>query len=197
MNQFRESAIKLKISSQLVVGARAHAEQRLKFEFDRFGLSDQQRLSMITLGTIGQMIFEDFLLAREIDHDFEQQAGNYDNFDFRIGGRIVEVKTSGFGGGQEWQFLNAIYNESQLIVALHKGFFATVQIFINGYDRVTKILSCDNCIDAVIVGWIEVSEISMFPAKNLGYAAAHVIPLNDLHPIESLLEALAISRPEI
>lgn len=197
MNQFGEASIKLAVASQLVVDAREHAEQRLKFEFDRFGLLNQQRVSMITIGTIGQMIFREILLARKIAHDFELQAGKFDNFDFRIGGHIIEVKTSGYRGGDEWQFLNAIYNESQLLDALRKSYFAAVQIFISGYDKTTKILVCDDCIDAVIAGWIKISEISKFPARNLGLARAHVVPLNDLHPLDSLFTAVTISRSEI
>ena len=40
---------------------RAHSLERIKYEFDRFGLDKEKRIQMIELGTLGQLIFKQYL----------------------------------------------------------------------------------------------------------------------------------------
>ena len=93
---------------------RKHSLERIEFEFDRFGLPRKNRIQMIELGTLGQLIFKHYLDSEGINYDFEFQAGNYDEKDFQIGERIVEIKTSGYSDEEGYTNLNAIYNYNQM-----------------------------------------------------------------------------------
>jgi hypothetical protein len=178
---------KIIVDSSLGQEAYDHAKHRLGFEYDRFHLGTEQRVSMITIGTIGQLIFKKYLKSHEISFDFQLQYGKYDDFDFKIANRIVEVKTSGYKNPNEWEKLNGIYNASQLEQAILKQYFCSVQIFINGYDKVNKLFNIQACDTAIIAGWIEIEAIAKTKAKNLPHGKAHLIPLQDLKPISLLI----------
>ena len=60
----------------------SNSKKRLKFEYDRFKLPTAQRKSMILIGTIGQLIFKEYLEKKNIVFEFEFQAGKYDGMDF-------------------------------------------------------------------------------------------------------------------
>lgn len=168
--------------------AKVHASNRMQFEFDRFGLDDERRLSMITLGTIGQIAFKSFLEQMNVPHEFQMQAGKYDDYDFRIANRIIEVKTSGHSGGDSWKSLNAIYNSSQLKQAIRKNYFCSVQIFVDGYDKSAKTFNVESCKSAVIAGWIEISKIAQTESVSLPFGSAHLISLEKLNEIDALLK---------
>jgi len=180
-------AIKLPIPPAIPLEARSHAEKRLGFEFDRFHLGNEQRTSMIAIGTVGQLVFKDYLYSKNINFDFQYQFGKYDDFDFKSREKIIEVKTSGFKNDSDWQNLNGIYNSSQLEKALTKKFYCSVQIFINGYDKVNKLFNINKCDTAIIAGWCEIEEILQYPSKYLPLGKAHLIPLSQLRPIDSLI----------
>jgi len=175
------------ITQEMRISAKAHADERLKYEFDRFGLDNKHRLSMIALGTIGQIVFKTFLEMRNIEHQFQMQAGKFDDFDFVIGNKIIEVKTSGHGGGDSWKQLNAIYNSSQLKFAIKKNYFCSVQIFIDGYNKSSRVFNLDSCNSAIIAGWIEIDKISQTKPIPLALGPAHLISLKQLHEIDTLL----------
>ena len=84
------------IEEEILTEAMNHSQRRIEFEYNRFGLSRNHRINMILIGTIGQLIFKKFLDKENIDHKFEYQAGQYDNFDFTINNKIFEIKTSGY-----------------------------------------------------------------------------------------------------
>ena len=176
------------ITKEMRISAKAHADERLKYEFDRFGLDDNRRLSMIALGTIGQIAFKSFLEQSDVPHEFQMQAGKYDDYDFVIANRIIEVKTSGHSGGDSWKSLNAIYNYSQLKNAIRKNYFCSVQIFVDGYDKSSKTFNVDSCKSAIIAGWIEISKIAQTEPISLPFGPAHLISLEKLNEIDALLK---------
>lgn len=178
----------VEVSSELAKEAYSHAKKRLKFEYDRFNLKTEQRISMITIGTVGQMVFKQYLDRLEIAHSFQLQYGEYDDFDFKIKDRIVEVKSSGYKNHDDWKKLNGIYNSSQLEQAITKRFFCSVQIFLNGYDKVNKLFNVSKCDTAIIAGWLEIGQVAKFDAKYLPHGKAHLVPLHALKPIDELFK---------
>jgi hypothetical protein len=178
---------KLIVEKLLGIEAYEHAKNRLGFEYDRFHLATEQRLSMITVGTVGQLVFKKYLEANNIEFDFQLQYGKYDDYDFKINNRIVEVKSSGYKKPDEWRKLNGIYNASQLEQAIAKKYFCSVQIFLNGYDKVNKLFNIAKCDTAIIAGWIEIEAIAKINPKYLPHGRAHLIPLTELKPIKALL----------
>jgi hypothetical protein len=178
---------KLTVDKKIGKEAYEHAKNRLGFEYDRFHLGTEQRLSMITIGTIGQMVFKDYLEKSNIKFDFQLQYGKYDDYDFKIADKIVEVKSSGYKNSDDWLKLNAIYNASQLEQAILKKYFCSVQIFLSGYDKVNKLFNISKCDTAIIAGWLEIDQIAKTDAKYLPHGRAHLIPLGKLKPIGTLL----------
>lgn len=172
--------MEIHIRPHVIDEASNHAAKRLGFEFDRFNLDKSLRVSMITLGTIGQIIFRDYLKSNGFDFEFQFQAGKYDDFDFKINDKIVEVKTSGYENQSKWKTLNGIYNFDQYQNALGKNFFCFVQVFISGYDKKTKALDLSKCKHAVIAGWLKVSDIASFPIRQLPLGDAFLIPISSL-----------------
>lgn len=94
---------------------------------------------MILIGAIGKLILRKYLEDNNIKFEFEYQAGKYDEMDFSINNEIVEVKTSRYDN-TGFQRLNLLYSEDQFQAELKKNFIYCVQIFINGYNRRTKML---------------------------------------------------------
>jgi hypothetical protein len=180
----------LDVKPELVSAASNHAKERLGFEYDRFNLDNNQRLSMIQIGTVGQMLFRGFLDENNASYEFQLQAGKYDDFDFVIGNRIIEIKTSGFKDPSGWKSLNGIYNASQLRSAKQKQYYCSVQIFVNGYDKATKMFDASRCTLGVIAGWLEIEQISKYPETHLQFGPAHLIPLSDLKDALDLINNL-------
>lgn len=166
--------------------ARSHAEKRIEYEYDRFHLATEQRISMITIGTLGQLVFKRYLEQMDIPFSFQYQYGIYDDFDFQIDQKIVEIKTSGYRKDSEWNRLNLIYNASQLEAALNKNFYCSVQIFVNNYDKVNKLFNYKKCDTAIIAGWASIKAIAEYPPKYLPLGRAHLVPLQDLTPLSKL-----------
>ena len=184
---------KLFVDANIGKEAYEHAKKRLGFEYDRFHLATEQRLSMITIGTIGQLIFKKFLESNKIKFQFQLQYGKYDDFDFKIKNKIVEVKSSGYKNPNDWMKLNGIYNASQLEQAIAKKFYCSVQVFLNGYDKVNKLFNILKCDTAIIAGWLEIGEIAKTDAKYLPHGRAHLIPLSKLKDIKTLIGLDSIS----
>lgn len=179
---------KLIVESDLGKEAYEHAKNRLGFEYDRFHLATEQRISMITIGTLGQLVFKKYLESNKVQFEFQLQYGKYDDYDFKIKNEIVEIKSSGYKYADEWMKLNGIYNASQLEQALAKKYHCSVQIFLNGYDKVNKLFNIAKCDTAIIAGWLEIDEIAKTDAKYLPHGRAHLIPLEKLKPIETLFK---------
>lgn len=183
----------INVDANLGEEAYEHAKNRLGFEYDRFHLATEQRLSMIAIGTIGQLVFRNFLEINKIKFEFQLQYGKYDDYDFKIADRIIEVKSSGYKNPDEWMKLNGIYNASQLEQAIAKNYYCSVQIFLNGYDKVNKLFNIAKCDTAIIAGWLEISEIAKTDAKYLPHGRAHLIPLSKLKDIKTLIRIKSTS----
>lgn len=176
----------LPVDATLGQEAYEHAKQRLQYEYDRFHLATEQRIAMIAMGTLGQLVFKKFLESQNVPFRFQLQYGQYDDYDFQIDNKIVEVKSSGYNKTNEWTTLNAIYNASQLEQAIAKQYDCSVQLFLNGYNKTTKVFDVTQCDTAIIAGWLEIDQIAKAPARLLPYGRAHLIPLNRLHAIRTL-----------
>jgi hypothetical protein len=178
--------IKLKITKLQKEEAYKHSKERMRYEYDRLGLSDEKRQSMIQIGTIGQLVFKGFLESKNVNFNFEFQAGNYDNMDFMLNNDIIEIKTSGYD--DSFIALNLLYSKDQFQAGLRKGFKYCVQIFINGYSRTLKMLDMDKCDTAVIAGYIEFEKIADFPNNKKFFGDDFKIPLSNLKDIELLVK---------
>ena len=177
--------INLQISDDIKEEAVKHSKERLQYEYNRFGLNPEKRTSMILIGTIGQLMFKEYLEKENVDFEFEYQAGNYDAMDFKLGDDIVEIKTSGYEGS--YSYLNLLYSEDQFKNGLHKGFKYCVQIFIDGYKRRTKMLEVSTAKHCVISGFIPFPEISNFPNVKRFYGDDYKVPLNKLQDVKQLI----------
>ena len=171
----------------LIQEAINHSDERLKYEYNRFGLSNDKRKSMILIGTIGQLMFKKFLESRNINFDFEYQAGKYDAMDFSINNDIVEIKTSGYDY-RGYKHLKLLYSEDQLQAGIDKGFKYCVQIFINGYNRADKLLIPDNCNSGTIAGFIPFLDIKKYPSQRRFFGDDYKVPIRNLLQIENLLQ---------
>ena len=176
----------IQVSKTIMSEAIAHSKERLKFEYDRFKLPTAQRKSMILIGTIGQLIFKEYLEMKNITYKFEYQAGKYDDMDFSINSEIVEIKTSGYDS-QGFNNLNLLYSEDQFQTGKAKSFKYCVQIFINGYNRNKKLIVPSNCNSATIAGFTLFNDIKNFPNKRVYYGDDYKIPINNLMTIDKLL----------
>ncbi len=174
------------INNSLIDEAIRHSKERLQYEFNRFGLPTPQRKSMILIGTIGQLIFKEYLEEKGVEFDFEYQAGEYDIMDFSINNEIVEIKTSGYGP-RGYNHLNIFYAEDQFQAGIVKGFKYCVQIFINGYIRKDKLLVPSNCNSATIAGFTLFEDIKKYPNQRVFFGDDYKVPINDLIPIEQLI----------
>jgi hypothetical protein len=178
--------IELKVTEEIKLEATKHSEERMNYEYNRFGLSKEKRKSMILIGTIGQLVFKDFLVANNIKFDFEFQAGQYDIMDFKLNEDIVEIKTSGYDTG--FIHLNLLYSSDQFEAGMHKGFKYCIQLFINGYSRTTKLLNIKECDKCVIAGYIAFQEIKNYPNSRQYYGDDYKVPIKDLRHIDELIK---------
>ena len=174
------------IKPGLLNEALRHSKERLQFEFNRFNLSIEKRKSMILIGTIGQLIFKEFLEKRKIKFEFEYQAGNYDNLDFKVNNEIIEIKTSGYDY-KGFKYLNLLYSLDQFEAGKAKGFKYCVQIFINGYSRKEKLLNYNECNLATIAGYINFNSISNYRSQRRFYGDDFKVPLQGLSSINKLI----------
>jgi|TARA_B110000008_G_C16917472_1_gene543298 hypothetical protein len=163
-----------------------HSKERIKYEFDRFGLNKEKRVQMIQLGTIGQLIFKEYLELKGIVYEFEFQAGNFDEKDFQIRQTIIEVKTSGYSDQDGYEQLNAIYNFDQMQHAELKNISLVVQVFINGYSKSEKAFNIEDCNKATIVGFSTIEELKSSKLRHLPFGKAYLKPLRELQNIEKL-----------
>ena len=179
--------ISLSVDNELKNEALAHRDERIKYEYNRFGLDIEKRKSMILIGTIGQLVFKKFLKENKVKFDFEFQAGRYDNIDFVITNKIYEIKCSGFK--DSYNHMNIFYAKDQFSRGINKGYDYCVQIFINGYDKKTKLLDIDECDLAVIFGYIEFPKIKEFKNPNKRYYGDdYKVPLFHLKDLKTLLK---------
>lgn len=181
--------IYISIDENLKEIAYEHAQERLKFEYDRFRLSNEQRKSMIVIGSIGQLLFKKYLEEKNIDFKFEFQAGTYDRLDFCVNKKIIEIKSSGIA--DEHRHMNLLYTKDQFMTGIRKNFEYCVQIFINGYNKSTKLLDRKKCTTGILYGYIKFLQIKEFKNPSMKYYGDYYkVPLGNLKSIENLCKEL-------
>lgn len=178
--------VKIDINKDLVEVAVNHSKERIKFEYNRFGLSYEQRIDMIVIGCIGELVFKKYLEERGVAFEQEFQAGKYDRFDFKINEKIVEIKTSGYLIDPVQERLNLLYNKDQYENLNRENYSYCIQIFISGFDRLNKKFVKENCREAFIAGYLEFKDISGFPCTTSTYTPAYRVPLKYLKDISQL-----------
>ena len=174
-----------KIDLKIIDEALTHSKKRMDYEYDRFKLPFETRLNMILIGTIGQLIFSKFLVANNINHEYEYQAGKYDSFDFKIQNKIFEIKTSGYD--ISYKNLNLLYSKDQYKTGRKKNFYCCIQIFINGYDKKNKKINLKSCNSASIVGGILYKEIENYKNIKRFYGDDYKVPISKLLDVKDLL----------
>lgn len=177
--------IKIVIDDKLKNIAKEHSKERMKFEYNRFGFCSQKRENMILIGTIGQLVFKQFLESMNISFKYQLQAGNYDDFDFEINNEIFEIKTSMFYG--DYSKLNLLYSQDQYVSGKRKNFKYCVQIFVNGMNSSTRMLDIEKTDIAFISGYIEFDNIKLFKNKKQYYGDDYKVPIKQLKNILDLL----------
>ncbi len=180
--------IHIPISDDLKNEAYEHAQKRIEFEFDRAGYrARKQRVHMIWIGTIGQLLFKKYLKEKNIDFEFEFQAGDYDKYDFLVNNKIIDVKTSGFEDSRGYKYLNLLYPADQFATGLRKNYEYCVQIFINGYQRKARLLDRTKCNEGIIAGYIEFHKIKEFKNNHKRWwGDDYKISLGNLKSVEEL-----------
>lgn len=181
--------IDIVLTDELKKSADNHSKRRMCFEYDRFHLSNDKRRSMILIGTIGQLAFKEFLDKNTIKYEYQLQAGNYDDFDFKINEEIYEIKCSGYDANSQYKYnrLNLLYSRDQFLAGLNKKFAYCVQLFVDGYNIQTKLLDLDACTHVTIYGYIPFQDIRNYPNQAHYYGDDYKVPLHKLLDIEKLL----------
>ena len=177
---------KFQVTDDIKNITQSHSLERIKYEFDRFGLDKEKRIQMIQLGTLGQLIFKQYLDQEGLIYDFEFQAGKYDDKDFQVGKSIIEIKTSGYQNQSDYLNLNAIYNYNQMQHAERKNISLVAQVFVNGYFKLEKTFNLQKCNTALIAGFSTIRELKDSKLKYLPLGKAYLKPLKELHSIEDL-----------
>ena len=176
------------ISKEIIEEANKHSSERMQFEYNRFKLSSEQRKTMILIGTIGQLLFKEYVTEQKVPFEFEYQAGSYDAMDFKLGQDIVEIKTSGYEDNVGFEYLNLLYNKDQFDGGIRKGFKYCVLLFINGYSRKTKLLNLSQCSKGIIAGYIPFEKIQEFPNAKQFYGDDFKVPLAKFSDIKQLTD---------
>lgn len=162
-----------------------HAHKLFKYEYDRFSLADAKRLDMIKIGVIGELVFREYLMRIGSSFVYQDIIGKYDEFDFKVNGKKVEIKTSGYDYYPE--DLNLLYNVEQYNHGLKKGTDFVYLVLVNGYNRRFQIFNSYECNTAILAGWIPFRQI---PKKGRIVTSWHddcyLINQNQLYKYESV-----------
>ena len=102
--------VTLAVSEAIKEQAVIYSNKRFKYEYNRFNFSQSKRKEMILIGSIGELMFQQFLEINNVKYDFEFQAGQYDDMDFQIGYDKIEIKTSAYA--DSYKHLNLLYHSS-------------------------------------------------------------------------------------
>lgn len=184
MSQTKE--IFINITEEMKLNAINHSKERMNYEFNRFKQNDTFRFNMLLIGTLGELVFKNYLESRSVSFNMEFQAGKYDSMDFEVNNRIIEIKTSGIDEtGYSW--LNLLYNSDQYQQAKNKNYSYVVLIFVDGYDRTKKTFDISLTTTAIIYGYIEFKKIGEFQITDNKFYSNHKVSLNELNPIDEII----------
>ncbi len=181
----------IKITKEIIYKAIDRSEASIGYQYDRFNLSLNMRKSMIVIGTIGELIFEQYLKGKEIEYDYEDEINKSLDYiskyekDFQLTNDIIEIKTSGYDKAG-YEHLNLLYSQDQYDSGIRKGFDKCVLIFVNGYDRNERMLRIENCNSATIAGYIPFKDIGNYPSQRKYYGDDYKVPIKELYKIEHL-----------
>lgn len=181
----------IKITKEIIYKAIDRSEASIGYQYDRFNLSLNMRKSMIVIGTIGELIFEQYLKGKEIEYDYEDEINKSLDYiskyekDFQLTNDIIEIKTSGYDKAG-YEHLNLLYSQDQYDSGIRKGFDKCVLIFVNGYDRNERMLRIENCNSATIAGYIPFKDIGKYPSQRKYYGDDYKVPIKELYKIEHL-----------
>lgn len=185
--------MKIKITKEIIYKAIDRSEASIGYQYDRFKLSLNMRKSMIVIGTIGELIFEQYLKGKEVEYEYEDEMhksldyiSKYEK-DFQLNNDIIEIKTSGYDQAG-YEHLNLLYSQDQYDSGIRKGFDKCVLIFVNGYDRNERMLKIENCNSATIAGYIPFKDISNYPSQRKYYGDDYKVPIKELYNIETLIK---------
>ena len=163
--------------------AEASAIERIGTEYDRFKLEDQERLNMLIIGCIGELIFEKILQRINIPYESSYDGGEVDNFDFLIDGKIFDAKTSYCDGN--YKHLHLLYSKDQYAAGEKKKYNWVIQIFINGRDDDGNF-DLELCNKAWIAGAIAFKKIKKYRVKRKHYAIDYEVPLSKLSQFKTI-----------
>ena len=181
------AAVILKISDEMLIDAQKHSNERIKYEYNRSQYNYEQRISMITIGTLGQLGFKKILDDKKIKYSYQFQAGAYDDYDFTINNKICEIKTSGYDHSG-WERLNLLYSRDQYEAGLAKNFDYCFQFFVNGYNRKSRLLDLKKSNTLIIAGFIKFTDIEFFKNKNMMFWGDYYkVPIDNLSCFESYI----------
>jgi len=174
----------LSITKSLLMMARQEANRRMSFGFrGQYQMSERYKFNMIFISCIGELIFQDFLKNNNIQ--FSIIDPDFPGRELRINDAIVEIRTSGYD--KNFYHLNLIYNDIQYAESINKNITYVVQIFINGYDYINKIIDDTKCSIANIAGYIMFSDIVKYPIIQNIYRPNYRISLNELKDIKEIM----------
>jgi hypothetical protein len=174
----------VEIDSNILSTSDTIAIERVKHEYDRFGLSYKERIAKIKAGIIGELMFCQQLSKLGIPYLYYFVVGRYDEgYDFRVGKVKIDIKTTTFNkrGKSIQDSSSLIFNRFNLYVADDTGQAQKrgADIYIQAFT-----LDEDECIFAGY-SWGVPKESSenprnIFPPKKR--------PIPSLEPIASLYE---------
>ena len=184
--------VSLTISEAIKEQAVIYSNKRFKYEYNRFNFSQSKRKEMILIGSIGELMFQQFLEINNVKYDFEFQAGQYDDMDFQIGYDKIEIKTSAFA--DSYKHLNLLYSESQFTVAKVKNFKYCVQIFINGLCQKTKKIKYRDINTAKIAGYMSFRDIENYKQIPQWHGDDYKVPLKHLKDVHFFVKPYKMLR---
>jgi len=170
----------IKVTQDISSLAYERARGNLGIKYEKFNLETEQRLSVMTMEAIGELVFKEFLELQKISFESRLYSVHQEKYIFILNQKAIETKTIGFKSPNEWQKLNGFYDVTQIEKALASNIYSCVQIFINGYNKVNKLFNKDKCDVAIIAGWMEISEILLKQTKYLPLGKAHILQLEEL-----------------
>lgn len=188
MAQDRSQLVAHQIPADILTTAETLARERVKHEYNRFGLNYKERTAKIKAGLVGELMFGRFLEKHGIPALFYLVIGQYDEgYDFRAGQLKIDVKTTTFQRGNKSLdgCIDVLYNKFHLYIADDIG-----QARKAGADLYVQAFRIDGqwC---VLAGYSwGVPEATSDNPRNIFQARERPIP--ELEPIETLASLLEI-----
>lgn len=165
--------LQINILDEFIQRAEKYAKDSLSYTYDRFKLDNSERKNKIIVGKIGEecalKVFNDNQISCLPDETSHKEI---DYFDFISKDKSIDIKTC-----------SQAFHKRLLVVKdkfdTYKKHDYYIGIRINMARRI-----------AIIYGYANMSDIQTADVENQGYKDNYSILLDDLRPIEELLEKL-------